>query len=168
MDDLATIPLEDEDSPARVLIPQTIEPKVRLHRTSTRHACDNVMVGFSPQLKSGRTDHAECTVTDISPEGMALEYDAPMDRGTLARITYRTISHRKVSIQCRVMVVTPVGEDRFVIGVKFTRRLRREEVRAARHRAGQDVAPGLRLRKLKPAAEAVPATVLDGLAVAES
>ncbi|MCZ6683617.1 MAG: PilZ domain-containing protein [Planctomycetota bacterium] len=149
--DPESIPLCDQPSSSRVILPET--PRlggVRGHRFARRSECVNVSVCFAPRFLSGRADLAECPASNISESGMAIEYDAALNKGLEGTVTYRTLDHSVVRIRCRVRICKSVGDGRFLVGLEFARRLRRNELSPARRRPGRDIAPGLRPRKLRP------------------
>ncbi|MCZ6698947.1 MAG: PilZ domain-containing protein, partial [Planctomycetota bacterium] len=131
--DLESIPLSDEPSSSSMILPET--PRlggVRGHRFARRIECENVSVCFAPRFLSGRTDLAECPASNISPTGIAIEYDAALNEGQEGTITYRTLDHSVVRIRCRVRICKSVGDGRFLVGLEFARRLRRNELSPAR------------------------------------
>ncbi|MFQ5423919.1 MAG: PilZ domain-containing protein [Phycisphaerae bacterium] len=147
--DSDTIPLEEGPASSRVLVPEAAaDRRVRGNRSATRWQCDDVVVCFSPVYQSGRVDHAECPVSEISATGMAVVFDRSLERGLPGSVAYRILGGRHVRAQCRVRTCTKIGESRYLLGLQFTRRRRSADLKPLKHRAGRDIAPGARPRKL--------------------
>ncbi len=144
------IPLCDGDITGEVLVPGSPGLKtLKGRRRSLRRACENVCVCFSPEHKSGRIDHVECPVLDISANGISILFDGPLEPGLSGRISYRAYGGRAVRIACSVRTCTEVEPGVFALGLNFVRGLSCQELRLAKRRSGREVAPGVRLRKLK-------------------
>jgi len=153
MDD-EPIPLyEGELSGARIIPDRSSEAgetqTVRSRRKNPRKHCERVCVCFSPDDPSGRIEHVECPVLDLSAGGMAIEYDREFDVGVAGYVAYRTVSHQPVRINCTVRRCAAMENGHYLLGLKFDRQLRREELKPAKVIAGREVAPGIRTRKLR-------------------
>ena len=120
-------------------------------RANPRRQLHGACVCFSPDLASGKTEHAECPVIDISAAGLAIEYDAEIDTGMAGIISYLTLSHRPMQLSCTVQNCVPLGNGHYLLGLKLDRRLTLEERQLTRSGPGRQVAPGVRTRKLGPA-----------------
>lgn len=153
------IPLYDGELPDAKIIPDRSpedSPDVgtlRQKRATARHTCEHFHVCFAPQLPSGRTEHVECPVFDISKGGISLEFDAKLDQGITGSIEYRTVNHSPVRVTGSVRHSQLLENGHYMIGFRFDRRLSFEELRTAKVRPGRDIVPGVRLRKLRPASD---------------
>ena len=96
-----------------------------------------------------RPEYVECPLIDISERGLAIEFDQVVRVGVRGMIAYRTVSRRPVHISCGVRNCRPVGEGRYVVGIRLDRRLDFEERRPAKVVPGRPVAPGIQARKLR-------------------
>lgn len=145
-----TIPLSEGELSGQVLTPERPGLKaIRGRRSSSRHNCDNVHVCYSPTYKSGRVEHVECRVIDVSAAGISIEFDGPLEAGLLGRVSFRTEACRSVRVACKVCTCSELEDGLFAVGLQFSRRLQRPELRLAKRRAGREVAPGLRPRRLR-------------------
>jgi hypothetical protein len=151
--ELDPIPLCDGEPSGSAVIPEKQsdhgEEKVRCRRRNPRKAFLRVRVCFSPEMESGRTEHVECPMLDLSPIGMAVEFDHHLTPGTRARISYSTISHQPVLISCTVRRCSRRDDGRYIVGLKLDRRLSVEECRPALSRQGRQVGVGVHVRKIK-------------------
>jgi hypothetical protein len=157
------IPLYDGELSGSVIIPDGPSgalgtPTVRSRRVHKRRPGDGVCVCFSPTLFSGRVEHVECPVFNISAKGFAIEYDRKLEVGVTGYITYRTVSHQPVHVSCRVQRCSPLENGHFLVGLKLNRKLEIEETKPAKPRPGRDLAPGLRARKLHDPETPLPET----------
>lgn len=118
-------------------------------RKATRHDCERTCVCFSPHDAQGRVEDVECPVFDISKSGVALEYDRELRTGSACTIAYRTVSRQPVHVSGRICNCRDLGGGRFKLGIKLNRELRAEELKLAKKREGQDIAPGIRARPLR-------------------
>jgi hypothetical protein len=145
-----TIPLCDGDLPPMPIIhAREAATAVRCRRGGTRRPCDGVHICFSPEFASGRVEHVDCPVRNVSAGGFAIEFDGPLEMGLAGHVTYRTLSGLPVHIGCTVRHCKPLGAGRFLVGLKLDRRLQPDELRPARARQGRELAPGLRPRRLR-------------------
>ncbi|MFQ5429809.1 MAG: PilZ domain-containing protein [Phycisphaerae bacterium] len=129
---------------------ETAAATVRGRRKAVRRRCRGILVCFSPTDSSGRTEHVICPLIDLSRGGFCVEFDRPLAIGVRGAIAYRTVSHRPVNVSATVRHCAPLGGNRYRIGLKLARFLDGEELKPAHIRPGNDVAPGLRPRKLRP------------------
>ncbi len=150
------IPLYDGEPSGAKIIPDGAERaeqqvETRIKRQSPRRKYERVHVCFSPMYQSGRLEHVECPVIDMSECGLAVEYDRKLQKGVTGHISYRTISHQPVRISCTVRHCSEMDNGHFEVGVQLNRRLRSEEMRPAKVRPGRELAAGVRARKLRVA-----------------
>ncbi len=123
---------------------------VHCKRRDARHDCERIHVCFSPNDPTGPAEHVECLLQNISPGGIAIDFDRALDVGAAGTVCYMTISHCPVHVTCRVRYCGSLGGGRYRLGLKLDRRLGVEERRPARCAPGRDVFPKLRPRKLRP------------------
>ena len=122
--------------------------RVRCRRRNARRPCERVHVCFSPSAPSGRVEHVECPVRDISKTGFAVEFDRPLATGVSGYISYYTISHQPVRVSCSVRHCHPLGEGRYFLGLTLNRDLSLEEQRPSKTGPGRSVSPCFRPRPL--------------------
>jgi hypothetical protein len=150
--DLDSIPLYDGEITAEIVVPQnhsiSSEQHVRSRRRSPRKTHDRVLVCFSAETEFGRSEHVECPLLDMSPLGMAVEFDHAIKACTTAHISYSTISHQPVRVSGTVRRCTQRDDGRYIVGIQLDRRLSTEECRPAVNRRASQAAPGVRIRKL--------------------
>lgn len=157
------IPLYDGELSGAKIIPDGAKgvgqpTETRVKRQSPRHSFERVHVCFSPMYQSGRLEHVECPVIDLSESGLAIEYDRKLEKGVTGHISYRTISHQPVRVSCTVRRCAAMDNGHFEVGVQLNRRLRSEEMRPAKVRPGRELAAGVRARKLRVAEATGPPT----------
>ncbi len=155
------IPLYDGELSGAKIIPEGAErvgqpPETRVKRQSPRHKFERVHVCFSPMYQSGRVEHVECPVIDMSESGLAIEYDRRLGKGITGHVSYRTISNQPVRVSCTVRRCAAMDNGHFEVGVQLNRRLRSEEMRPAKTRPGRELAAGVRARKLRVAVATSP------------
>jgi hypothetical protein len=152
MHDDQPIPLDDGNSSGAGIIhyaPSNLGTTVRGRRASSRRICENMHICFSPEMPSGRIDHAECPLLSIAVGGIDIEYDQFLAIDTRARVAYRAATGRPVDVGCSVRRCDPRPEGRYCVGLKLDRKLLYEETKPARLGIGREVAPGIRARKLR-------------------
>ena len=150
------IPLYDGELSGAKIIPDGAERaeqqvETRVKRQRPRRSFDRVHVCFSPMYQSGRVEHVECPVIDMSESGLAIEYDRKLGKGVTGHVSYRTISNQPVRVSCTVRRCAVMDNGHFEVGVQLNRRLRSEEMRPAKVRPGRELAAGVRARKLRVA-----------------
>ncbi|MEK6644490.1 MAG: PilZ domain-containing protein [Planctomycetota bacterium] len=124
-------------------------------RSHARHDCTSSSICLTIEHSSGKVEHVECPVMNMSTGGFAILFDGALRKGTRGTVSYRSAMGKPVQVACTVLHCAPVEEGRFKLGLKLDRPLRIEEARPARTGHGREVSPGLRPRKLKamPAAQ---------------
>lgn len=123
---------------------------LRRKRRIPRAECTHIQVCFSPCDPAGRVEHVACPVFNISRAGFAIEFDRPLAVGVAAHIAYQTVGHRPIRVSCSVRHCQPIGGGRYRLGIALDRFLDREERRPAKTIPGREVAPGIRVRALRP------------------
>jgi len=124
-------------------------PRTRGRRDSARRIAKDVTVCFTPQDESGRIDHVECPLLDLSASGACLVFDKPIDVDRACQIAYQTASHRLVRLHARVKRCVAVGDNRYELGLRFTHRITAEQQLIVRRRPGRDINIGSRMRQLQ-------------------
>lgn len=118
-------------------------------RRDSRHECERIFVCFSASDTSGRAEFVECPVFDFSKSGLALEFDRRLAIGTACTVAYRTVSRQPVHVSGSVRHCRDLEGGRYRVGIRLDRNLKFEELRPAKRRDGQDIAPGIRARSLR-------------------
>lgn len=122
---------------------------IRGKRHDARHHVENVLVCFSSHDASGRLDHADCPLVDVSREGVALVCDRRVTVGSRCFVSYRTISQQPVHIGGVVKNCARIDAARYRIGLLLDRHLQQDELKPAKARAGRSVSPVHHGRKLR-------------------
>lgn len=122
---------------------------VRAKRQHTRHSMENVLVCFSMHDASGRLDHVDCPLVDMSCDGVAIVYDRRTAVGVRCFVSYRTVSQQPVHVGGVVKNCAKVTASRFRIGVLLDRQLHKEEQKPAKHLPGRSVSPTHQGRRLR-------------------
>ncbi|MBX3395438.1 MAG: PilZ domain-containing protein [Phycisphaerae bacterium] len=118
-------------------------------RRDSRHECERIFVCFSASDPMGRAEYVECPVFDFSKSGLALEFDRRLAIGTACTIAYRTVSRQPVHVSGSVRHCRDLDGGRYRVGIRLARTLKLDELRPAKRRDGQDIAPGIRARSLR-------------------
>lgn len=152
----APIPLYDgEPSGAKIIHVDTGEQgrvdteTMRGKRGFARHTPKGINICLTVEHKSGKVEHVECPVVNMSATGIAVEFDQRLETGVTGCVAYRTISHQPVRVSCRVQRCQGLDSGRFLLALTLYRALSVEERRPAKPRPGRELAPGLRPRKLR-------------------
>lgn len=127
---------------------------VRGKRNTPRRQLDNVEVCLSAHDASGRTDHVDCPLVDVSQDGVAVVCDRRVSVGIRCYVSYRTVSHQPVHVGGVVKNCAKIGASRYRIGILLDRHLRREEQKPAKCLPGRSVSPTHHGRKLRGAVSA--------------
>lgn len=123
----------------------------RGRRDSARRVSKDVTVCFTPQDESGRVEHVECPLVDLSSSGVGLVYDKPIDVDRACDLAFQTASHRLVRVHARVKRCISISENRYEVGLRFTQRLTAEQQLIVKRRPGRDITIGSRMRPLAAA-----------------
>lgn len=126
----------------------TAQRRPRRKRRGARTACERVHVCFSAIDATGRTDHTECPVIDVSKGGFCLEFDRPLASGVRVNIAYYTVSHRPVNVSGQVRHCRAMPNGRYRLGLELCRHLDAEEMKPSKTMPARDIAPGFHPRKL--------------------
>ncbi len=154
-----TIPLYDGELSGATIIQEsganaaqargsTAQRGPRRKRRGARTACERIHVCFSATDATGRTDHAECPVIDVSKGGFCIEFDRPLPAGVRVNIAYHTISHRPVNVYGQVRHCAALRNGRYRLGIELCRHLDTEEMKLSKSMPARDIAPGVHPRKL--------------------
>ncbi|MCA9256449.1 MAG: PilZ domain-containing protein, partial [Phycisphaerales bacterium] len=122
---------------------------LRGKRHDTRRHMDNVLVCLSTHDASGRLDHVDCPLIDISNEGLAVYYDRRVTIGSRCFVSYRTISHQPVHVGGVVKNCARIDASKYRIGLLLDRRLQQDELKPSRARPGKSVSPVHHSRKMR-------------------
>lgn len=155
------IPLVEGEPCAAIILPpdgrtSANEPSVRGARDSVRHSYEGVSVCLSIQDGSGRVDHAECPVVDLSASGVGLLYDRRVEPGVTGHVSFRTIDQKPVRVACIIKRCRPIHDRLYELGIRFKRRLDRVEQRPQKLRPGRELASGIRPRKFDHSGHRLP------------
>lgn len=147
---LDPIALVDGEISGKVLLHESSldRSRPRGRRDSARRVSKGVTVCFTPSDESGRVEHVECPLVDLSSSGLGLTFDKPIDLDRACEIAFQTASHRLVRVHARVKRCMQVGENRYEVGLQFTHRLTAEQQKIVRRRPGRDITIGSRMRPL--------------------
>lgn len=147
---LDPIALCEGDITSKVVLHESNIDRTRLRgrRDSARRVSKGVTVCFTPQDESGRVEHVECPLVDLSSSGLGLVYDKAIDAGRTCLIAFQTASHRLVRVHARVKRCISTGENRYEVGLRFTHRLTAEQQLIVKRRPGRDITVGSRMRPL--------------------
>ena len=147
---LDPIELYDGEIVSKVVLHESAREaaKTRGRRDSARRIAKGVTVCFTPQDESGRVEHAECPLVDLSSSGIGLVYDKEIDVDRACEIAYQTASHRLVRLHARVKRCICIGENRYELGLRFTHRITAEQQLIVKRRPGRDITIGSRMRQL--------------------
>jgi len=147
---LEPIELFDGEIVSKVILSESAREsqRTRGRRDSARRAAKGVTVCFTPQDESGRVEHVECPLVDLSASGLGLVFDKAIDVDRACQIAYQTASHRLVRLNARVKRCVQVGDQRFEIGLRFTQRITAEQQLIVKRRPGRDITIGSRMRQL--------------------
>ncbi len=155
------IPLsEGPSSPVQIIHATRKSPEggearqVRGKRHTPRRHMDNVEVCLSTHDASGRTDHIDCPLFDVSQDGIAVVCDRRVTIGTRCYVSYRTVSHQPVHVGGVIKNCSKMEAARYRIGILLDRRLRNEEQKPAKCLSGRSVSPTHHGRKLRGAVSA--------------
>ncbi len=161
-----SIPLCDGPAPGAEIVTEAQRQasgkpvsKVRPRRRVPRRAAENVEVCLSVHDASGRTEHCDCELLNISAEGAGVIFDRALSPGTRCYLSYRTISHQPIHIGGAVRNSERIERRRYRVGIKFDRCLVKEEQRPARRRSGRSVSPIYQGRRLRPIHDDAPPEV---------
>lgn len=124
---------------------------IRGKRHNPRRPMENVHICFSLHDASGRLDHIECPLVDVSREGVAVICDRRTPVGMRCYVSYRTVSQQPVHVGGVVKNCAKFGVSRYRIGVLLDRHLQQEEQRPAKRRIGRSVSPTHQCRRLRDA-----------------
>lgn len=102
---------------------------------------ENVHVCLSTHDASGRLDHVDCPLINVSRDGVAVVYDRRLTIGARCFISYRTVSHQPVHVGGVVKNCAKVEAARYRIGLLLDRQLHQEEQKPAKRRVGRSVSP---------------------------
>jgi PilZ domain len=156
--DLDPIPLcEGSSTPIEIVYATRESPDgretrpVRAKRNNPRRALDRVEVCLSCHDASGRSDHIDCPLIDISQDGVAVACDRRVAVGTRCYISYRTVSQQPVHVGGVVKNCARIEAARYRVGLLLDRRLAKEEQKPAKSRPGRSVSPTHHGRKLRGA-----------------
>ena len=122
---------------------------VRGKRQRPRRQIEKVEVCLSTHDASGRTDHIDCPLVDVSQDGVAVVCDRRVSVGTRCYVSYRTVSQQPVHVGGVVMNCARIESARYRIGLMLDRRLRNEEQKPAKCLPGRPVSPSHQGRKLR-------------------
>jgi hypothetical protein len=131
---------------------------VRHRRQASRKPAENVEVCLSAHDASGRTDHCECPLLDISAGGAAVLFDRVIVPGSRCYVSYRSISRQPIHVGGTARSCERLGPKCFRIGIKFDRALSIDEQRAAKRRIGKAVSPIHKARRFRALGDDPPAT----------
>lgn len=134
---------------------------VRHRRQASRKAAENVEVCLSAHDASGRTDHCECPLLDISAGGAAVLFDRVVIPGSRCYVSYRSVSRQPVNVGGTARNCERMGPKQYRIGIKFDRSLAKEEQRAAKRRIGKSVSPIHQARRLRTMGDESPTAVRE-------
>ena len=154
---LDPIALCEGDIVSKVLLHESSIERMRPRgrRDSARRVTKGVTVCFTPSDESGRVEHVECPLLDLSSSGLGLTYDKPIDVDRACEVAFQTVSHRLVRVHARVKRCIRIGENRFEVGLQFTHRITAEQQLIAKRRPGRDITIGSRMRPLVSTAPAI-------------
>jgi hypothetical protein len=154
MIDADPIPLADGDLSDCAIVPLGdrklgTQAVLRSRRRNHRRSCGRSMLSFTHELPGGRADHIACPIVDISTTGVAFEFDEAVEQGAGCGVAYRTIDGRPVHVNGLVRQCRYAGPGRYIVGVRFDRKLQPNEDKPAHSSLGREIAPGVRPRKLR-------------------
>lgn len=148
-----SIPLADGDCAGSFIVPDGRDgPEthaLRGRRASPRMRYAGTRVLFSIATEQDRTDQADCPLVDISQRGIAVYYDHPLKPGVKGHVSFRSACDMPVRAALTVRRCIDVGEKLFLIGCQFDVKLRIEDRKPARGRAGPASLLGVSARKIR-------------------
>lgn len=163
---LEPIALVDGEIVSKVVLHESSldRSRPRGRRDSARRVTKGVTVCFTPQDESGRVEHVECPLVDLSSSGIGLVYDKPIDVDRACQVAFQTASHRLVRVHARVKRCICIGESRYEVGLRFTHRITAEQQLIVKRRPGRDITIGSRMRPLASTTPVVPRGMGGGYA----